>query len=258
MEVQIYILCAFAFQMIQNVAAIPARDHPYKPEHCIKMDQQKEKEINNIVTRITDFLNNISTEFDNYDIRFIKIDIESHSEDETEEKELKLQLTVNDCLEDDVGGDSKEKYDDTTVIEVTSEDPDVSKTIIVENMSEEVAEKCPCSCNVEKKHDDINTNAGKDKLTNRDNESPPVETIWFFDMTKDNDENILINNNVLAHNEITDRNTNKIQSKYPELMPLELTGVGEDVWDILEKRFNNKPLLVYVQSKIDQDEYIFL
>nr|WEY07712.1 P47 [Ephestia kuehniella] len=276
MELHIFLLSAFAFLVLQSVSAYPTKGHPYKSEHCIKMTPEKEKEINAIVARLTDFLNNITAEFEDYDIRLVKLDIERHSEDETGEKEVQLELTVNDCVEYEEWNNLERHYE-SKERDVITEIPTVRAATIEKDAKTdtvEVKEKCSCAENAASKFD-FNSN-------NVNNIHAPAEIIWFFDVVGSKNDNTYDgityfngNKEVIDHqnqrNEAIDEkneivyhkndaavgSNKEIQSKKPEFMPLDLTGVGEDVWDILNKR-KNKPLLVYVQKKSDQDEYIFL
>ncbi|XP_063545104.1 putative pre-mRNA-splicing factor ATP-dependent RNA helicase DHX16 [Cydia strobilella] len=82
--------------------ALPSQvsDPPARP-NCIKMSPEKEQQIDQIVAKLEQFLNNLTIEHEHFDIRLLKLSIEQHTEDE-EEKETVLQLSVNDCqLSDD-------------------------------------------------------------------------------------------------------------------------------------------------------------
>ncbi|XP_028035091.1 uncharacterized protein LOC114246647 [Bombyx mandarina] len=68
-----------------------------KGDHCLQLTPKIEKEIDVIVDKVTDFLNNLAMEHEDFDVTLLKIEIEKHSDDEIEEKEVKLQVYVNDC-----------------------------------------------------------------------------------------------------------------------------------------------------------------
>lgn len=61
------------------------------------MSAKKHKEIQIIVEKISTFLEKLAEEHEDFDIRYVNIDIEGHSDDEVEEKETVLQMTINDC-----------------------------------------------------------------------------------------------------------------------------------------------------------------
>ncbi|XP_053622564.1 uncharacterized protein LOC128682092 [Plodia interpunctella] len=205
MEPLIFIFCAFACQVMQVVSAYPSKGHPYKSEHCIKMTPAKEQEINVIVTRLTDFLNNITSEFEDYDIRLIKLDIESHSEDEVEEKNVELQLTVNDCAEEEEWNGAETHYE-SKEIDVTAEIPVVREVTTErhENVhNADVTEKCCCACKNSK--DNI---AGKEINVNADNVDgnnfAPLEILWFFDVSEDRNDDTFNKIQLFDGNKFTD------------------------------------------------------
>ncbi|XP_061727626.1 reticulocyte-binding protein homolog 2a-like [Cydia pomonella] len=67
------------------------------------MSPEKEQQIDQIVEKLGQFLNNLTIEHEHFDIRLLKLSIEQHVEEE-EEKEIVLQLSVNDCqlVDDDL------------------------------------------------------------------------------------------------------------------------------------------------------------
>ncbi|KAJ0184262.1 hypothetical protein K1T71_000685 [Dendrolimus kikuchii] len=72
---------------------------PSAEENCIQLTLEKEKVINDTIDKITIFLSKIQEELDDIDIRILRVDIDKHSDQEREEKDLKLKITINDCEE---------------------------------------------------------------------------------------------------------------------------------------------------------------
>ncbi|XP_037292345.1 putative uncharacterized protein DDB_G0282133 [Manduca sexta] len=85
------------FLMIHCVYSRPNDNPAVNTKHCIKMSSAKETEINNILAKFTDFLNKISEEHEDIDIPYINIHIENHSDDESDEKDTKFRVVINDC-----------------------------------------------------------------------------------------------------------------------------------------------------------------
>nr|WHN38838.1 At-P47 [Andraca theae] len=100
------ILCTFIFH---HGFILPTDCMPVKEKSCIQMSPEKESEINTLLEEVTDSLNNIASKHDNIDITVLKIGIESHSDDESEEKETKLQVMVNDCHDNEVDSHDNEE-----------------------------------------------------------------------------------------------------------------------------------------------------
>ncbi|KAJ0169268.1 hypothetical protein K1T71_015152 [Dendrolimus kikuchii] len=81
-----------------SIGLINAAD-PSAEENCIQLTPEKEKVINDTIDKITIFLSKIQEELDDIDIRILRVDIDKHSDQEREEKDLKLKITINDCEE---------------------------------------------------------------------------------------------------------------------------------------------------------------
>ncbi|KAL0858428.1 hypothetical protein ABMA27_012305 [Loxostege sticticalis] len=104
MRTPILLIFLFGFSIIYEVEAYPAKHEPadnnvYGIQHCVNMTQENEEKISAIVTKLSEFLYNLTIEHEVFDIRLLKIVIEGHSDDEVEEKDTQVQLVVNDCAQ---------------------------------------------------------------------------------------------------------------------------------------------------------------
>lgn len=80
------------------------------------MTPEKNEEIQTMLEKITDFLERLAIEHEEFDIRFVNFDIEGHFEDEGE-KETVLQVTINDCGIVDENDANKDRVEVKTELE---------------------------------------------------------------------------------------------------------------------------------------------
>lgn len=76
-------------------------EHSKTEENCVPLTQEKEKAINETVDKIIKYLVKMQGELNDIDIKMLTIEIDRHSDQEKDDKELKLKVTVDYCDEKD-------------------------------------------------------------------------------------------------------------------------------------------------------------
>ncbi|KAI5639312.1 hypothetical protein NE865_08172 [Phthorimaea operculella] len=95
----------------------------YKKEHCIRVTPEREAEIQEIMNKISDYVQDLAMDYQHFDIRLLKFAIERHTPHETEEdKDVQIQVTINDC-EETFDVDDEEKSVSKTDANGPSEKP---------------------------------------------------------------------------------------------------------------------------------------
>ncbi|CAH2083829.1 unnamed protein product [Euphydryas editha] len=67
-------------------------------DNCIQMTEDIQHQINSLVNKLSSYINTISMEYEDIDLRIIAFTIDRHSSNEGE-KDTIINITVNDCLE---------------------------------------------------------------------------------------------------------------------------------------------------------------
>lgn len=232
------------------------------------MSPEKQKEIQTIVEKIGVFLNELAQEYVDFDIRLVKFDIESHSEDEVDEKETLLQVTINDCAtiakEEAEEDRQEEEYREKVKKELEEEQ-------IQEQESEEKQKQNDQDEITESQKDNDNNETSKSD-TQKGPEEPNQDSYSKINTTSViNQENL----NTVAGDEeqtseskiidsqdeekLSDQESIKhehIPKSKPTVMYLNLSENGQEIMKILEKKRGKRPILVLIEQVNDQRRVI--
>lgn len=237
----------------------PADNTIYQAEHCVKMTPQKEDEVNSIVVKLSEYIYNLTLEYDDLDIRLVKVVVESHSENEVEEKETQVQLLVNDCAYVD---DMIENKDGTARIEGVKEKD--GKTIEIDFVSDDLHEPSKV---VQSRKDNYNPVDEYGPLNDKrtavgiDGSSKVPEVVKTKPIAiveETSVESPEIADSVLVVENPDETVTNSASGNPPEVMFLNLDERGNEVVKLREAKYGKTPLLVYVQKVLDNIQYWFL
>ncbi|XP_037972388.2 dentin sialophosphoprotein [Plutella xylostella] len=142
-------LCLVIGIISEHVSAKPtqpvAEPHHHKRTNCLLLTPEKERQIELVVQRLTEFLNQLTAEMDLIDLRVINLEVDEH--DHEDSSETVLQLTVNDCVrkefdpEEFYGTDSTETKDKTgnvtqKPVEAYTDRPDVAESTNTQDQNE--------------------------------------------------------------------------------------------------------------------------
>ncbi|XP_059047604.1 uncharacterized protein MAL13P1.304-like [Achroia grisella] len=224
------VVLSMGFYIFHSILAQSESDADFKRvEHCIPMSPEKEEEINRIIDKLTDFVNDIMLEHEDLDIRLVKFEIESHSEDESEEKDIQLQVSVNNC---------PEVYDSHTNIE------EIDREIVQENSETDHSET----------HHSNNINNDSKEAIEEEKTNNNNEVTQTIDSSKEiNQEIENSNSNIEKLIDSTDVNDYHHVNRVPQVLILNLEENGRNLLEVLEKRRRKvDPLLVYVEEQKQQ------
>ncbi|KAM3955984.1 uncharacterized protein ACR2FA_010038 [Aphomia sociella] len=212
------------------------------------MDNKKNEEINRIIDKLTDFVNGILTEFEDFDVRLVKLELEGHSEDEEEDKDVQIQVTVNNCAEEDksIAQDTEEIDKEIKSVpersDSTSQNKENDNETGSKNKSDDdsVTEKSTDTTNKGNKSNNENdtSSSNNQRSVNADNDKNPSDTP---------------NVNESSFNDVYEKKT-------PQFKTLNLQKNGIDLLEALEKKGKkiNPLLLYYVQEGDCRTDLIFL
>lgn len=215
------------------------------------MSPEKQKEIKAIVEKIGDFLNTLAEEHADFDIRLVKFDIESHSEDEVDEKDTLLQVTINDCgtiAKEEAEEDRKEaEYREQVKKEVEEEETQKKEKQNKKNEKTEskednknLATQSDTQGSKEQNQDDIS-------VTNQDD----CNTVSTNETQSTDSEDEQPEKSDL---EATERKN--VPKSKPTLMYLNLSENAQDVMEILEEKRGKRPILVFIEQVNGQQRII--
>ncbi|KAJ2942379.1 hypothetical protein O0L34_g15927 [Tuta absoluta] len=124
--------------IISSVVAKPSSDgtdigSPYKKEHCIRVTPKREAEIQEIMNKISDYIEELAMDHQYFDIRLLKFAIERHTPHETEDKDVQIQVTINDCEESfEPNGHSVDSHENLDTLTANQNSDTHSQTPLVQ------------------------------------------------------------------------------------------------------------------------------
>ncbi|XP_063836267.1 uncharacterized protein LOC135085408 isoform X1 [Ostrinia nubilalis] len=259
MKNQILFAFLFGLNILYYVEAYPTQHEPadntvYSIKHCIKMTPENEDKVNNIVVKISDFLYNLTVEYDDIDIRLLKIIIEGHSDNETEEKDTQVKLLVNDC-------DHVQEFADAEALEEMINQQTDEEDIYEITGSVEVDDQpdSPIDDSNELQFDDdiFNFTQLNDASNNATNDDDVNNDVTSNVDTAQN-ATALTDNSAVDVEGIPPTSEANYDVKGPVLVRLDLDKKGDKlVKGTQAKRGEHVPLLLYIRKVLGNTEYLF-
>ncbi|XP_052748212.1 GATA zinc finger domain-containing protein 14 isoform X2 [Galleria mellonella] len=201
------------------------------------MSPERDEEINVIIDKLTDYINNIMLEHEDLDIRLVKFDIEAHSDDEIEEKDIQLEITVNNCPEvyQSHAHNIKEINQEIEVNHPENNDPE-------------------SNLRSDKSIEDVNNNNNDDGREHTPINDENNEENHTADSSDETDQSVT-NSNVIPENVSNTRDVN-LPKDYSD----DKTVPQVLVLDLQENRIeqNADPVLVYVEEHEDQIDKVIV
>lgn len=249
-QILLYIrMCNKYLNLVIKITCISG-ERKYKEEHCIKMTPEKHKEIQTFVEKVTAFLETLADEHEEFDIRQVNIDIEGHSDDEEEEKETVLQVTINDCatVAEKEAEEDREELKYREEVKKEQEEEEIKAKDIEERQKErseqnEVDKKKIEECNsINQTSQQIQDN---NSVQNEEHSNYHTGATNETSESKTNDSHYATQ----KQKEISEScgHESKPRAK-PKLVYLNLSENGQEILDILEKKRGKKPILVILEQ----------